>query len=289
MSKGILLIALGHPYYGKMAVNLALGLKNINPDVNITLAHESTAMSHVSEQERTLFDKLIEVPKEYYHREVILKEYIKVKCFLNELSPYDETIYLDVDMVWGTKKINDLFDSLSDKNLVIQNRGFCDMAEPKEDYSWWVNTKELCEKYKIKEGKYYSFSSEFVYFKKNKETDAFFKKAQKNYDTLKVNFTMFGGGIPDELIFSLTSLQMGLTQPIEYFTPIYWEQAENRKLNGGELLNQYYAYSLGGSSQSSKEQTIYNNLVQFHANRMRFVNLWKAKNKREFLPQRQKL
>jgi hypothetical protein len=27
--------------------------------------------------------------------------------------------------------------------------------------------------------------------------------------------------------------------------------------------------------------------VQYHANKKGFVNLWKAKNKREFIPQRQ--
>jgi hypothetical protein len=285
--KGILLIAAGHPYYGKMAVNLALGLKNTQPDVNITLAYESTAISHLNANERALFN-LIEIPKEYYHRSGVLKEYIKIKTHLNDLSPYEDTIYLDVDMVWNTKPVSELFESLKDKNLVIQNRGFCDMAEPKEDYSWWCNIKELGEKYKIKKGKYYSFSSEFIYFKKGKQTDKFFKQAKENYEELKINYTMFGGGIPDELIFSLTSLQLGLAQPIEYYTPIYWEQAENRKLNGAGL-NQYYAYSIGGSSQSSKEQVIYNNLVQYHANKMGFVNLWKAKNKREYLPQRQRL
>lgn len=287
--KGILLIAIGHPYYGKMAVNLALGLKNVNPNTKITLCYGESAINYLNEQERSLFDDIKEIPAEYYHRAKVLKEYIKVKTYLYDLSPYDETIYLDVDMVWGTKSINELFDKLSDKNLVIQNRGFCLMAEPKEDYSWWCNIKALGEKYSIKEGKYYSFSSEFVYFKKCKEVKEFFKKAQKNYETLAIEYTMFGGGIPDELIFSLTSLQLGIEQPIEYFTPIYWEQAENRKLSGADLLNQFYAYSLGGASQSTKEQTIYNNLVQYHANKKGFVNMWKAKNKREFLPQRQRL
>ena len=78
--KGILLIAAGHPYYGKMAVNLALGLKNTQPDVNITLAYESTAISHLNANERALFN-LIEIPKEYYHRSGILKEYIKINAF----------------------------------------------------------------------------------------------------------------------------------------------------------------------------------------------------------------
>lgn len=287
--KGIVLIALGHPYYGKMAVNLALGLKNISPKVSITLCYGENAISHLNAQEKGLFDQLNEIPTEYYHRLKILKEYIKVKTHLYDLTPYDETIYLDVDMVWGTRSIDELFTNLKEHKLLIQNRGFCDMAEPKEDYSWWCNLKDLSNKYDIKEGKYYSFSSEFIYFKKCKEVKAFFTKAQKNYESLAINYTMFGGGIPDELIFSLTSLQLKHEQPIEYFTPIYWEQAENRKLNGKDLLNQYYAYSLGGSTQSSKEQLIYNNLVQYHANKMGFVNMWKAKNKREFLPQRQVL
>lgn len=285
--KGILLIALGHPYYGKMAVNLAISLKNTSPNVPITLCLGDGADSHIDQHEMSLFDKVETINKDYYHRAKILKEYIKVKTALYDLSPYDETIYLDVDMVWGTKSIAELFERLKDEKLVIQNRGFCSMSEPDEKYSWWTNIKTLGEKYDIKEGKYYSFSSEFIYFKKCKEVKEFFKKAQKNYETLSVEYTLFGGGIPDELIFSLTSLQMNLEQPIEYFTPIYWEQAENRKLSGSELLNQFYGYSLGGSSQSSKEQTIYNNLVQYHANKKGFVNLWKAKNKREFIPQRQ--
>lgn len=289
MGKGILLIALGHPNYGKMAANLAASIKATSK-IPVCLAFGDGGDRHLNEKDRSFFDKFVEIPKEYYHRMGMLKEYIKVKCHVYDLSPFDETIFLDADMIWlPIKPIDELFKECKEIDFTIQVRGFCDMVEPKEDYSWWVNLKQLKEAYKIESGKYYSYSSEFIYFKKKKQIGDYFKKAVKNYDTLSVEHTMFDGGIPDELIFGLTTLQTGLEPHKDYFTPIYWEQAEKRGLQGTQLYSGYYAYSLGGASQSRKEQGIYDNLVQFYANKMGMTNNYKAKNKREYLPQRQRL
>jgi hypothetical protein len=287
--KGILIVALGHPNYGKMAAQLAASIK-ASSNIPIALAYGDGGDRHLNTKDRTFFDQFIEVPKEYYHRAKVMKEYIKVKTHLYQLSPFDETIYLDADMVWlPNKPIDELFTSLNDIDFTIQVRGFCDMVEPKADYSWWVNLVELSKAYNITEGKYYSYSSEFMYFKKKKVISDYFKKAQKNYEGFDIAHTMFDGGIPDELIFGLTTLQTGLNPHLDYFTPIYWEQAEKRGLQGSELMNNYYAYSLGGASQSKKEQKIYDTFVQFYANKMGITNTYKAKNKREYLPQRQRL
>jgi hypothetical protein len=286
--RGILLIAIGHHYYMRMAVNLAVSLKSTS-DIPITIVHGDGSIKALYEHERKLFDNIVEAPKEYYHTKCIIKEHIKIKTHLYNLTPYDETIYLDVDMVWGKFNINDLFKELSDANFTIQSRGYCDMAELNPDYSWWVNLQELSDAYGIKEGRYYSYSSEFIYFKKCKEVKDYFKRAVKNYETLKVKHTRFAGGIPDELVFSLTTLQTGLEPHKSFFTPIYWEQAEKRSANIAHVTENYYAYSIGGSALSSKEKLIYDNLVLYHANKTGFTHLFKAKSKREFIPLRQSL
>ncbi len=142
--KGILIIALGHAQYGRMALNLALSLR-FTSKLPIALAHDNGAITHISGH-LDKFDKLIEVPEKYYMRKGN-KEYIKAKTHIYNLSPFDETIYLDADTLWLPKKSIDLlFTELDSENLVIQSRGsvLLDQTDLKRK-SFWCDLKEYKE------------------------------------------------------------------------------------------------------------------------------------------------
>ena len=76
------------------------------------------------EGEKKLFDQMHTMPEEYYITNGIEK-YLKAKTHIYDLSPFDETIFLDVDMIWNPKKKpEDLFEELKNLNFTMCNEGY---------------------------------------------------------------------------------------------------------------------------------------------------------------------
>lgn len=286
MKRGVFILALGHANYGRMAHNLAMSLKFGCPDIDITLGYAGNGLGHI-EGFTGIFNNLIEVDPKYYTKYGNI-EYIKAKTGLYELSPYNETLFLDADMLWLPRKgVNTVFEELKDTDFTIQNRGSLDLSgsdlDPK--YSFWCDVNELKKEYKITAGMYYQLSSEVIYFKKNKEVKKLFADAVKIYDNLKIGNLGFAGGIPDELVFSISMIQ-NKKYPHKPWIPIYWEQAEKRNLSASPMYDQYYGYSAGGATHSNIMKSFYNNLSKFYANHFGILHPYTLKDKRSFLTER---
>ena len=137
MSKGIVLIATGHANYGMLAHNLAMSL-SCNTDLPITLACDASGGSHLHAVHRLLFDKIIDVPQKMTHTNGMFNG-VKAKLYLNELTPYKETLFIDADTIWCPKKrVEELFKEVTG-DLAIQNMGFADMKKkelPKNHNQW---------------------------------------------------------------------------------------------------------------------------------------------------------
>src|SRR6186997_996433 len=104
MTKGIVLISLGQPYYIRMAYQLAYSIK-CNEDISIHLI--SNNHEHLSEDQKKVFDKII-IPGEHVFNTDGQTDYLKSKTYLYELSEFDETIFLDADMI-ALKDFNKIF------------------------------------------------------------------------------------------------------------------------------------------------------------------------------------
>lgn len=286
--RGVLLIALGNPNYGKMAYTLASSIKFSSPDIPIHLVYTDSAVTHLTETNFNIFDSIALAPHESYHRKRN-QEFIKVKSWMYDLSPFDTTIFLDADMIWLTKNpVTDLFDSLSEQDYTIQNRDFIDMADKNVNpsYSIWANVAEIKEAYGFKKGKYYSLHSEFIYFKKSKENKKFFDEWKKQYDNLKVSHTTFAGGIPDELPLAIATVIHEKYPHQDAYLPIYWEKAE-KAISRTELLEKYYAYSIGGNRITPNQEKTYNDLAKFHANKRGDHFAFKTASKATYLKERE--
>src|SRR5687767_9890096 len=93
---GILLLAIGHPYYGRMAYNLAISLKANDINTHITLVYTDSAITHINQRNMWVFDNKMPYPN--------TDEPFGVKLKLYDLTPYERTIYIDVDALWVNKQ-----------------------------------------------------------------------------------------------------------------------------------------------------------------------------------------
>lgn len=279
-TKGVIILALGHAYWGRWAYNLALSIKYTSPNIDITLLYAGDGKAQI---DTSIFHKVIEVPKKYYFTG--RNEYMKVKTALYELTPYDETIYLDADTIWLKRPIEELFNKKYD--FTMANRSFKDLkSEINDDFGVWASPKYIKEKFNFKSGKFYNLSSEFIYFKKTEKVKQLFSDAFKIYDK-PLEHKIFNGGMPDELPFTISMIKNDIYPHEDNYKPFYWEAAQTppQRLEGGDLAP-YYAYSMGGHLSHPIMKKTYNNYVKFYSKQFNIMHPYLWLEKRNWMPER---
>lgn len=316
-NKGILLLALGMPHYGNYASNLCASIKAIYPNTKVALAWGGNAINHIKNDNRIKqFDHLIEVPYEYYHTGD-KQTFIKAKNYMYRLTPFDCTLFLDVDIVLFPRNvfnkhdgIDKFFDQMEKENIkfTMANRDYVELekSEEFENYSIWANIHQAKQAFGISEGRYYSCHSEFVYFEKCEKNERFFsevesiveafkdikpnqstnlrRKAYCVINDVKVEMTEFGNGIPDELPFALAMAKCKWYPHQTPFIKIYWEAAEKKGWVYGKLplaYKEYLGLSCGGNIIDKGSIKVYNDLSA-SACRMRGVKSFNMVNKNTF-------
>ncbi|PCJ57939.1 MAG: hypothetical protein COA65_08750 [Rhodospirillaceae bacterium] len=289
LDKGVVILAMGNAYWGRWAYNLAMSLKYSSPEVKISLLYSGDGLNHIVD--KSLFDKLIPVPPEHYTTDGRV-QYLKAKTAIYKLSPYKETISLDADMVWLPKKsINDLFHELKDVEFTMANRSWMALESDllTDAFGVWASPKHIKEVFNFKKGRFYNLSSEMIYFKKSKQISKLFSDASKLFDNESFNYTYFNNGMPDELPFTISMIKNEIYPHKDNYKPFYWESAEHLRLQGADLNNGFYAYSMGGHISHPMMKRTYDNYVRFYCNQFnqRFPFFWK--DKRGWMPGRQNL
>lgn len=289
MKQGILLVAAGHPYYGKMAAALAATIRLVDKEVNIHIAYCGEALCNLTVNEIALFTSQSVIPESYYQTKKG-NEYIRIKLFLNRLSPFEKTIFLDSDLLWLKKKPSELFDSLSGFPMSYQNYGFVDLQSESipDNFTIWANVNEVKKAYELTT-KFYQVHSEMMYFEKSKVANKYFNTALKIYDNLKVKSLVFAGGIPDELPFAIASSLLEIYPHIDNFVVAYWARAQASKKHVYQLYDDYFALSMAGSNASHQQIADYNILASAAYHHLGLQHPHKWKNKKNFLKERKSL
>jgi hypothetical protein len=285
MSKGVVIIAAGNAHYGGLALNLAMGLKQTDATTNITLLWQGQGKDFV--QHYPIFDNYIEIPKECTTRNGI-ESLIRAKVCLYDLSPYEETIYIDADVVWCPyKPISQVFEQLKDVEITIGNRGECNLkTDPR---LIWSNLDSM-RKVLGEDAVIYNLSSEFIYFKKSENNKLFFEEAKSVFDFPDVDYVRFDGGVPDELAFQIAMIKTGVKPHKLPYLPFYWESFEKRNLQLSELYKEdFYGYSIGGNMLSTQQKMNYDTLAKVYASNFGITHPFLSFNKRDLFTNRKQI
>jgi hypothetical protein len=265
-----------------MAVNLAASLKASDKDVNIHLVHDGGLYS-LPDNEQSVFTSEGVPAAAIWHTKG-QPDYIKPKTRMYELSPFEKTLFLDVDMVWMCDRpVGQLFEELEGLDFTIMNEG-------PQDYCYWADAAELRQ---MVGGDHpmYIFYSELVYFEKTAKTKDFFKRVQKAFDKPRPGTKTFSGSaMPDELAFIIASLQSGMVPHKDNWLPIYWHfrDRKHRHLQPYQLSKLFYGYSIGGNVTPEYAKAHYNNLTAHYAKVMGINQPYQVRDKRSYIPERSK-
>jgi hypothetical protein len=293
-NRGILLIALGNAYYGRLAANLAASLRVTSPDLPIHLVWGQDALSRLTKEELALFHSTQECPKEYctVKRNGVEKTvYIKPKVHAYDLSPFDETILLDVDTVACPKlTYQSLFDDLAALNLdfTMECRTRMNLREVTDDtYYLWGNPKELMAAHGLTEGWLYGLHSEFIYWKRGAVAAKLFKEAVKAFNNPKVKTTVFNGDIPDEIAFAVAMIKCSVYPHQVPYKPIYWFLTDNKSGSSLRYVHEkHYGYSVGGNATPEGVVRNYNRMASAYYGRLGMRHPYRLQQKRVVIPLR---
>ena len=277
--RGVVLIAGGHPLYTHMAYNLALSIRN-HSDIPIVLFYAGAGIGYLFQDQKEIFSELFELPREFYMVEG-KEHFIKSKLHLYDLTPFDETIFLDADTIFSPfKNIENLFKENTDCEIQFACRGEKTMEQNIK--SEWVNLQEIKNLHGFEH--WYELSSEVIYWKQTEAAQNVFDCAIDYYSNhgmgikkwvvkngkreleKKENCIMeFAGGVPDEVPFSLALERTG-TKIKSPYTPSYWQPAYFKKvLPDVEIQQKFYLISAGGATMQPNIKRIYNNLAKHYA------------------------
>lgn len=292
MQTGIILIAAGHKNYGCLARNLIHSIR-MNSSVPVHVLYHGDAYHELPHRLITS----AELPPESYtkHGKV---NYIKPKTFIYDLSPFENTLFLDADIVLFDKPIDDLITDLINVEWTIQNRArvsldedYTQPAKRKTAYLW-ADITEMQELFRGNGRFLYSLHSECIWFKKTAANKEYFDLVKGIYEEPPVRPAGFAGDVADELAFGIACIMTGKTAHIEPWVPVYWWQLDGKK-DGFVLHNlaeKYYGYSAGGNSHQGKQVVADNyNILAQNAAKRNEARAWSLLAKRDYLPHRKQM
>jgi len=293
MTKGIIIYALGHSNYYRMAESLAASLicnGTKEDDIKIGVICDNPSLFKFPE----LIDDIIVLPrKKFTQKEKIIFNHATVLIY--DLSPYDTTIKLDADMIWiRGRKPSKLFELLHDVDLTFENNGYDEIDKADRKRSVWAPPLEIKKAYNFTgEEKCYTIFGEFIYFKKSDENKLFFNTVKSIYHKPKVACEGFSNGtFTDELAFQIAIMKTGKYPHQAAFTPIYNLFLGYKHLQYKypyQLDASYYGYSIGGNATPVWQKQQYNILANHYFSVLGLQNPYQAIHKKSFLPERQKL
>lgn len=295
MEKGILLIALGHPNYGKMAAALAATIRCMNKTLPIALVANTDGIRHLAPQEKALFSKIIYPDRRFYTTAEGQFTPLKPRVFFNELSPFDKTLCLDADNLWiQGNDPQKVFDALEGTAFTISNDGHTITdSHADQDKSQWGDIQDISTAYKIQNRKFYKVYAEWFYFEKNEFSEKLFLEAQQIFtEPAKCPTIQFiGQPITEELAFCIAMARLSLYPHAEPYFPTFWYYREPA-VSGRfpfELKGKYFSYSLGGNTTPEWHINIYNNLAAYAYQSLGIRAPYRWKNKKDFIPEREKI
>lgn len=292
--QGILLLALGSAYYGRMAYNLALSIKAIDRYAHITLVYTDSAIAHINQRNMWVFDNKMHMPDD--------GEPFGVKLKLYDLTPYERTLYIDVDTLWVNKQSPArLFEQLKGVEFTGITEGFHNYndpskSEPSKNYFFWADLEEIKSVYPLDtwavptDAKIYQWRSEFIYFEKCENSEDVFALMQNVYRNAHKLKTVkkFGEHTPDELAINIATAMYGIGPHTYKWKPTYWD-----RLNGGnmpsieELQNNYYVISCGSNASGGPLKRVYDRVCAASAYKLGLQHVFPLISKKEMLINRQ--
>ncbi len=266
MTTGILIIAAGAKGYGSLAGTLAASLRANGVELPICLAHQPDTITRLDEQYMSFFTDLVELQPKHYTLADNTECFIKTKAHMDELTPYDYTLFIDADVIMlNNRSILSVIDELQGVEFAIKNSGFTAYDDEKisKDSKQWANLLDVKQAFGFTNENIWNVHSEFIWWKKGHPV---FAQWIKNFEDIRVENIVFGGCIPDELPLWIAMSQLGVEPHQSNWHPTYWPMDSTKILRLKDMKDAgYCALSIGGNNIHTVQRESYDVMVKLYA------------------------
>jgi hypothetical protein len=277
---GILLIAVGHKNYTRMASMLAMSIRANGCELPICLA---TDVVQIDEHYQQYFNSHVIVPQHCLEWRGNTC-YIKAKAHMDELTPFEYTLFLDSDIILvNNGMINEVIDSLKNVDFTVKNSGAKNFGDIDDGEMQWANLNEVKEAYGFINEVIWNVHSEFIWWKKGHKL---FKQWVDNFENLKVEPIEFAGCVPDELPLWIAMSQLGVVPHKNPFRPIFWAMDKDGQMLLSEVRKEFCGVSIGGRSIGGQQRDNYDNMCKIYQRMLHLPHIYLAQPKRRWLPER---
>lgn len=201
--------------YGKYAYNMAASIKHYNKIIPIHLICDHLSIDSI---DTSIFDSFEIIA---FGNDAGLN-----KILLFDRSPFNKTLYLDVDGIC----LNDpdkVFNQIEKDHYIFSQLMGSGGINDDISYAAWAENEIVWKKFNLKQDAIFpTLQTSIVYFDKSKEAKEFFHRLKENYsnrlseDEYK---EMWGRSKqhPDELYYSITMAQLNLI-PTKSIQPVFF-------------------------------------------------------------------
>jgi hypothetical protein len=221
---GVLLIAVGKGSYVQFAVNQAKSIRHFNPDLSIAVVVDSNTLPFLEDKHKELFAHIIEIDTSNFIENGYFSPGL-VKLNMDTLTPFKETLYLDVDLL-TIKSLEPLISGFTG-----QFHSQLVSLTPKEKNRWgcyWMALQDIKTIFGNEVPEWYEINSSIVYFANNKV----FKKAREVYKKLVGNKALspvWGNTFPDEIAFNIALSLLNINPEISIQQKVIYFRSWNEK------------------------------------------------------------
>lgn len=290
---GIILLALGHPYYGRMAYNLAMSIKAVDSSVDITLVYTDGAIAHINHRNMWVFDNKMQIEN--------TDQPFGVKMQLYDLTPYERTLYIDADTLWVSKQSPaKLLEQLKGVPFTGITEGFHDYedhskSDHSKNYFFWADLEEIKETFPLaswsdKSKTIYQWRGEFIYFEQGEDAEELFSVMRAVYTRARTMQTVkkFADHIPDELAINIGAAMCGIAPHVYKWKPTYWDRINGNSMPDiASLQHSYYVISCGSNASSGALKRVYDRLCAAAAYKLKLQHVFPLVSKKEMIITRQ--
>lgn len=274
---GVLLLAIGDELYQKLAVVLAASIKKNAPDVPICLITDTRLSEETFSTEQVDLFSCIKFTGVWSGVESAVMAF---KTTLPTYSPYDNTLYLDVDSILTpTHNILNLFEQLKDIEFAPYNSGIFNPKAKQQAYPLWGDYEALIEAYGLnKDAQIPQTNTSFIWFKKTEKVKEIFELANeilldgKEFDTWR-------GAKPDELCFNIALCKLGYQLHQHPYEPVYL-YFKNPQRSKEYIIENFPFFSIIGKEiKDQRIITIYNDFMMYYFRYHGFKNFFYYEDK----------
>lgn len=246
MKNGICLLCFGDESFGKLTYNLIVSIRKYS-DIPITVYTDYKSLKSCDIKQ---FADIRDIPNDVLY--IQNKSHPnRFKLCLYDISPYENTMYVDVDSLYMSEKpIDCLFDLLNDDiDLIGQNEKSIDLDKTSKIFHGY-DVFTFKPPFNFLHKKIHQMHGQFLLFKKNNSTKKYFELSKEIYDKMNDGsltntdtWLWFGRPI-EELAMTLVTGLIDI-KILKNFAPV---TVQNENLEYDEIIKQKYFISICGSS-----------------------------------------